>query len=606
MGGIFGVICSEKIGKGVVIEGLKRLIYRGYDGAGVAFLDPKGNIIVKKAPGHLDEAVKKAGLDETPSDIVLGHVRYASRGWPSYENTHPLLDCDGKIAVVGDGVIENYEDVKKELEKKGHKFSSRTDTEVFAHLLEELVYKDNKEPLIAMAEASRKLSGVYAIAALFSGRKKLYAVNMGQPIVIGLRNDGRCVYISSDIPSLYGFADEALILEEGMAAEVGLDEIKVIDISSFTEVGELKKKRVKYPIEVIDKAGFPHFMLKEIYEIPDAIIRTTYSLMEKYLRLASMIIYGAKNVYIIANGTSLHAGLVSSYYFADLAGINVNVVSAAEFPYYALENVSTGTVVIAISQSGETSDVIKSVKLAKQRGAVIVGVTNVVGSRLTLESNVYLPIGAGPEIAVPATKTFISTLTTMAILAGYTGLYTGTINYNEFQELIKDLREHAKKLRDEIKTYDKVAEEISSKLLGWHDLYVVSSGINYPVALEAALKLKETAMLHAEGVQLGELRHGPMVLVRENYPIIFIKPIEEAAIELYNRVAREALSKGALIVTVTQDGEGYGLLLKTKPTNRVLSPITSIIPLQLLAYHIGRKQGLPIDTPPGLAKAITT
>ncbi len=606
MGGIFGVICRELVGKGVVLEGLKRLIYRGYDGAGVAYLDEKGGIVVKKAPGHLDKIWEKIGLHDTPSPIVLGHVRYASRGWPAYENTHPLLDCSGKIAVVGDGVIENYEDVKKDLEKKGHRFTSRTDTEVFAHLLEELVFKENKEPLIAIAEASRKLDGVYAVVALFAGVKRFYAVNMGQPIVIGVRKDGNCVYVSSDIPSLHGFADEALILEEGMAAQIGLDNIKVIEVESLSEVTELKKKRVKYAVEVIDKAGFPHYMLKEVYEIPDAIIRTTYSLMEKYLRLASMIIYGAKNIYIIANGTSLHAGLVSSYYFADLAGVNVNVVSAAEFPYYALENVSTGTVVIAISQSGETSDVIKSVKLAKQRGAVIVGVTNVVGSRLTLESNVYLPIGAGPEIAVPATKTFVSTLTTMAILAGYTGLYTGTINQNELTELVNGLREHAKKLREEIKVYDEQAKEVASKLLGWRDLYVVSSGINYPVALEAALKLKEAAMLHAEGVQLGELRHGPMVLVKENYPIIFIKPVEEAAIELYNRVAKEALSKRALVVTVTQDGEGYGLLLRTMTTNRILSPITTIIPLQLLAYHLGEKQGLPIDTPPGLAKAITT
>lgn len=347
-------------------------------------------------------------------------------------------------------------------------------------------------------------------------------------------------------------------------------------------------------------------MLKEIFEIPEAMVRTTYSLMEKYLRLAAMIIYSAKNVYITANGTSLHAGLVASYYFTDLAGINVNVVSSAEFPYYALENISTGTVVITISQSGETSDVIKSVKLAKQRGAVIVGVTNVVGSRLTLESNIYLPIGAGPEIAVPATKTFVSTLVALAMLAGYTGLHTGVIESGDYRELVQSIREHADDVKRDLSTYADITKKISEKLYGWKDLYVASSGINYPIALEVALKLKEASIIHAEGVQLGELRHGPLVLIKKDYPVIIIKPIEESAKELYKKAAREVLSKEGLLITVTHDDEGYGELIRVRPTSRILSLMTTIVPLQLLAYNLGVKYGHPIDTPPGLAKAITT
>ncbi|MCD6488768.1 MAG: glutamine--fructose-6-phosphate transaminase (isomerizing) [Desulfurococcales archaeon] len=603
MGGIFGIICPHIIERGALVTGLKRLLYRGYDGAGLAFLDNNGSIVIRKYPGHLDEAVKHIDLENISSNIALGHVRYASRGWPSYENTHPLTDCGGNIAVVGDGVIENYEEVRRNLEKKGHRFQSRTDIEVFAHLMEE--YLKVMEPLNAIAYAVRSLKGVYAIALLIKGIPKLYAVNQGQPIVIGVGRE--CRLISSDIPSLYGFADESLVLNEGMAAEIGLDRIRIIDINSLAEVKEVLRKRVKYPIEVIEKAGYPHYMLKEIYEIPDAIIRTTYTLMEKYLRLAAMIVYGARNVYVIANGTSLHAGLVSAYYFAELAGISINVVSAAEFPYYALDNISTGTVVIAISQSGETSDVIRSVKLAKQHGAVIVGVTNVVGSRLTLESNVYLPVGAGPEIAVPATKTFTSTLTALAILAAYTGLYTGSFEATELEKLYSSIRDFAKRLSGKMEKIDKSVSEIVEKLTGWKDLYVVSSGINYPIALEAALKLKEAAMVHAEGLQLGELRHGPMVLVRDNYPVVFIKPIEETAIELYERVSQEALARGAMVVTVSEDGTGYGDVITTIPSgNRVLSPIASIIPLQLLAYRLGCRYNLPIDTPPGLAKAITT
>lgn len=605
MGGIFGCICKNTIKENTIIEGLKRLLYRGYDGAGVAFLSKEGKIIIRKAAGHLEQVARKVDLAHIPSKVALSHTRYASRGWPVDENTHPLTDCYNRVAVVGDGIIENFEEVREKLVEKGHKFKSRTDIEVFAHLLEETLR--NNEPLKALALASRKLRGIYSIAFLLEKKNKIYVLNKGQHIVIGVRGDKECVFISSDIPSLHGFADEALILEENMAAEVGLDGIRVINIESLAEVKEVRRKRVKYAIGVIDKAGYPHFMLKEIYEAPEAIIRTTATLMEKYLRLASMIIYGAKNVYIIGNGTSLYAGLVASYYFTDLANLNVNVVSAAEFPYYALENVSTGTVILAISQSGETRDVINSIKLAKQRGAVIVGVTNVVGSRLTLESNVYLPVGAGPEIAVPATKTFVSTLTTLAILAAYTGLYTGTVNSKAIPQLINELRGFAKELSAKMEIFNRRAREVANKLSKWNSLYVVSSGVNYPIALEAALKLKEAALIHAEGVQLGELRHGPMVLISNGYPIIFIKPFETPAIELYNRTVKEALNKGAFIITITHDGKGYGELIETiNVNNRILAPIASIIPLQLIAYRIGCIKNLPIDAPPGLAKAITT
>jgi len=608
VGGIFGIIYRDTVPKGALLEGLRRLLYRGYDGAGYAYLDKEGKLVIRKAPGHLEEVAKKIDFVNIPSDIVLGHTRYASRGWPVIENTHPLSDCKNKVAVVGDGFIENYEEVKKELSMRGHIFTSRTDMEIYAHIIEEAVEQGAENIVKQLITYSRILNGTFAIASLISGIKKLYVIHKGQPLVIGLKHGEDCVYLSSDIPSLYGFADEAIILNENSVAEIGLEEIRIYDIASGQQIplNQLMRKRVKYPVEVVGKAGYPHYMLKEIMEIPDAIIRTTYSIMEKYLRLASMIIYGAKNVYIIANGTSLHAGYVASYYFAEMAGLNVNVVSSAEFPYYALENVSTGTVLIAISQSGETSDVINSVKLAKQRGAVIVGVTNVVGSRLTLESNVYLPIGAGPEIAVPATKTFVSTLVAMAMLSGYTGLYSGNMSRNEYEELVKSIRNHAEVLRREISRYSEKAKLLSEKLYGWKDLYVVGSGINYPIALEAALKLKEASIIHSEGVQLGELRHGPMVLVKKNYPVIVIKPVEEQAVELYNKVAKEIISRQGLLITVSQDGQGYGEVINVISTPRVLSPMTTIIPLQLLAYHLGVRYRHPIDTPPGLAKAITT
>lgn len=602
LGGIFGVVCVSQIPAGVVREGLRRLTYRGYDGTGLAYLDEAGNIIVLKSPKSLNEASRDINLDNIPSSIVLGHVRYASRGRPVYENTHPLTDCENKIAVVGDGVIENFEEFKERLERGGHVFVSRTDTEVFAHLVEDLV-KGGSSLLEAVARATRELRGVYSIALLIRGIHKIYVVNNEQSIVVGKGDE--CYYVSSDMPSLYGFSEEALVLGDDTLAEIGTDVMRVFDVKTLSEVKELTRKRIKYSPGTFEKAGYPHYMLKEIYETPEALMKTTYTLMDKYLRLASMIIYGAKNVYVVGTGTSLHAGLVSAYYFSEISDVPVNVISAAEFPYYALDNVSTGTVIIAISQSGETSDVIKSIRLAKQRGAVIVGITNVIGSRLSLESNIYLPIGAGPEIAVPATKTFVSTLATLAILATYTGLHTGLTERRDLENLYDKLRNFAKELSSKLSVIDDNVSVIADKLVGWESLYVSSSGINYPIALEGALKLKETALIHAEGLQLGEVRHGPMVLVREGYPIILIKPVEEAALDLYNKVAKEALSKEAKVITVTHDGGGVGDLIEVPHVEKTISPITTAVALQLLSYRLGSKLKRPIDTPPGLVKALT-
>ena len=601
MGGIFGFVSKDKLPGKVLFEGLRRLIYRGYDGAGYAYLDDKGKLIVRKKAGHIERIWRDIGITEISSKVAIAHTRYASRGWPKDNNTHPLQDCKESLAIVVDGIIKDYEVLRDDLIREGHKFASTTDAEVLAHLLEPVSGKEKKiENIIGIG---RTVDGVYAFAVLFQGDNRLYVLTHGQPLVIGIGQRG--FFISSDIPSLHGFAAEAAVLGDNMAGVISQDEFKVYDILTGGEVKQLIRKRVKYPAGLWDKAGYPHYMLKEIYEIPHALRQTINGLMDKYLRLAAMIIQGAKNAYVIANGTSLHAGLVSLYYFADLAKIDLEVVSAAEFPYYGLEHVGTGTVIIAVSQSGETSDVIRSIKLAKQRGAVVVGVTNMVGSRLTLESNVYLPISAGPEIAVPATKTFTSTIATLLILAAYTGVHTGQIGQGDVRMIYGEIEELSRRLQHELSRIDRDAARIVDAHNNWDNIYVSSSGINYPVALEAALKLKEAAILHSEGIQLGELRHGPMVLVRPGFPVILIKPYEEQALELYDKVVREIKSKNANLLIVSMDDEGENIV-RTVPTIKYLAPIANIIPLQLLAYRIGVKLGRPIDTPPGLAKAVTT
>ncbi len=607
MGGIFGFICRDKIKSEILREGLKRLYYRGYDGLGIAYIDENNRLIVKKEPGHPDKAWEKLGIPEViPSNIVLGHVRYANRGWPNKNNTHPLLDCTGKIATVGDGALLNYEKHREILRSAGHKFVSTTDFEILPHYLEEYTRNNILEGLRNIANT---IKGIYAAVFLIEGHSEFYAIKHGQPLVIGTREDQSCIFVSSDLPSLYGFAEQAIVLDDNQIAIIRLNEILVINAETGEIVEELPRKRIKYQPGVVDKAGYPHFMLKEIYEIPYALRQTLITLLEKYLSLASMIIHGASNVFIIGNGTSLHAGYTSAYYFSDLAGVNVEVISAAEFPYYALGRVKTGTVIIAISQSGETSDVIYSIKQAKQRGAVILGITNVVGSQLTLESNVYLPIGAGPEIAVPATKTFTSTLATLLILAAYTGVYSGKLDRSDLGIIYDEVRTLSRKLQENIKRIDHEAKTIiDDNKINWSNIYVSSSGINYPIALEGALKLKETAIVHSEGLQLGELRHGPAVLIKHGFPVIIIEPYEKDARELHEKVVMEIKNKYGVIIEIASRYKEYynKNLIKSIETIKELSPISNIIPLQLLAYRLGVKLDRPIDTPPGLVKAVTT
>ncbi|MEM1639037.1 MAG: glutamine--fructose-6-phosphate transaminase (isomerizing) [Desulfurococcaceae archaeon] len=606
MGGIFGVICRDNIPAGVVFEGLRRLIYRGYDGAGLAILRNE-HIEIRKAAGHLLNISKQIDFINVNSPLAVGHTRYASRGWPVYENTHPLLDCSGRIAVVGDGIIENYEEVKLKLEKAGHVFKSRTDTEVAVHFFEEHLRKksDMIEALISLA---LELSGNYALVFMVAPEKKLYFVQHGQPIVIGMSPDKNCIYVSSDLPSLYGFADVAYIIDDNNVGAISLDTLEIYNASTGQklDLANIQSKRVKYMVEYVEKGGYPHFMIKEIHEVPDALINTTLAIMEKYLRLSSMIVHGARKVFIIGTGTSYHAALTATYYFSELAGVSVIPVSAAEFPYSMLENVETGTVIISISQSGETSDVINSVKLAKQRGAVIVGVTNNVGSRLALESNVYLPVGAGPELAVPATKTFTSTLTALLLLASYTGIFAGKRTMQDHKLLIEEIREFSRKIKEYIPMIEEKAVGISNSLKNATGVYVASSGITYPIAIEGALKLKEAALIHAEGYQLGELRHGPLSIVAPSYPVLVIEPFEEQAHPLFLKVLGELETRRANVISIESKLKTKYCSIELPRSSKYLYPISSSVALQLIAYYAGVAKGLPVDTPPGLAKTVTT
>ncbi|WP_449462360.1 glutamine--fructose-6-phosphate transaminase (isomerizing) [Tardisphaera miroshnichenkoae] len=582
MGGIFGYACRKPIDVYLVKQRVGKLTYRGYDGAGIAY-DSPDKLTVIKVTGNVNFA-DMLKENQASSDLALGHTRYASRGWPSLNNTHPMQDCSGSIAVVMDGIIDDYDVIKERLVREGHKFTSTTDAEVLPHLLEH-----QKDPLKGVLDIISSVKGMYAFAFVVHGEKKIYAASLGQPIVIGL---GDCNFVSSDASSLVGLSTKYAVLPENCAAVISADDVKAYDAHGNPVTLEFYDMKSVSPAS---KGGYDHYMLKEIHDIPSAMLSAASSLMDKYLELAGMIVHGAKNVYVIGNGTSLHAGLISSYYFSE-AGIDVKVVSAAEFPYYALNNVEVGSVIVAISQSGETSDVIRSVRLARQRGCAIIGITNTIGSRLTTNSSIYLPMTAGPELAVPATKTFVATLVVLRLLAAHAGRQGGVIGASEINEIANSIVNLSRLLSQKMPDLEAEGDNVAESLYGSSGVYVTSSGINFPLAMEGALKLKEAALVHAEGIQLGELLHGPIALASRGYPVVTIKPSEQEAEELYDKIKQAVGFRGGRVVELSS---AQGLMAP-----RDLSPIVNSIPLQFAAYKLGLKNGVPVDTPPGLAKAM--
>ncbi len=608
MGGIFGVLSlsNENIVEEIV-EGLKRLLHRGNDCTGVVVWR-NGSLEYRKDKGSVNEVYDRLRLNELKGMLGLGHTRFSTHGRPHHENAHPHLDCKDSIAVVGDGVIANYESLRDELIFRGHYFKSRCDFEVVPHLMEELVGKE-ENIVEAFRKVVKRLDGVFSIALTTSLEPSILVYTKIQPFYVGVSD--RAYYVSSTKSALKGFADKYIELADGEIAYITRNGVKVIKAETSEEV-----RKVEYTIDVPDelviKDGFPHYMLKEIYENPYAILRAALVLQQRYLSFAARLVTGANKIYIIANGTSLHAGMVAGYYLTELADVSPVILSAAEFPLYHVENVSPGTLVIAISQSGETSDVVKAVYEAKLRGATILAVTNNIDSRLAKLASLFLPIGAGPEISVPATKTFTSTLITLYMIALKAGEQLGKITGSEVREYVNEVRKLAFRLLEKIKFIDLKANEVADKVVGRiKSGYVLSRGINYPIALEGALKLKEAAYFHAEGMEAGEFRHGPITLVGEGLLTVFIMPAEPVAVKATYPLIKDAYERGASVIVVSGEDTRELIdipvdVLITPQVPRHLSPIANAIPLQLLAYRLGVKRNCPIDTPKKLVKAITS
>ncbi|ADM28620.1 sugar isomerase (SIS) [Ignisphaera aggregans DSM 17230] len=606
MGGIFGALSPKKSNViDVVISGLKRLEYRGFSGSGIAFLQDNDLVIYKDAV-RIDKLIELYRLDEVSSWIAIGQTRYATHGKPHKNNTEPHTDCKNSLAIVGDGAIENYEFLKDATIIRGHKVVSKCDFEIIVHMIEDELgrYRDIVRSINSVV---KDLEGFYTFALLLRDYNSIVLYTSLQPIFIGISKN---IYLfSSNKSSMYGIADRYIELG---ANELGIISENGVDVYSLSTQSRVVKEERNLDVDprFIDRGGFPHHMIREIYEIPFSLLRTISSVQDKYLSLSARFIIEARNVFIIGNGTSLHAGLVASYYLSELANVNPIVVSAAEFPLYYVDNIAPGSLVIAISQSGETGDVLQSVYEAKLRGATILGITNYIGSRLANLSNIYLPIGAGPEISIPATKTFTSTLMLLYMLALKASRYRGNIDESEYKDGIKYAKIMAQSLNEYMHRIDKDVAKVVKFISQCRSGYIVSRGITYPIALEGALKFKETAYVHAEGVEAGEFKHGPQSLLDENIFTIFIIPTEKIAIEPTYSLISMAKEYKTKTIVIGYEGDqkldelGDIPVIKLPAVKRHLTPIIATIPLQFLAYRLGIELGRPIDTPRYLSKTV--
>jgi glutamine---fructose-6-phosphate transaminase (isomerizing) len=612
MCGIIGYI-GEKPVVPVLIEGLRRLEYRGYDSAGVAVVNGTG-IELRRSAGklsNLEQAISQAPLT---GRYGLGHTRWATHGRPTEENAHPHRDCTGRIVVVHNGIIENYLELKQELQSKGHKFVTETDTEVVAHLVEQEWKDDGLE--CAVRRAMARLRGLFAIVLMSSDDdQKIVAVRNGPPVVVGL-GEGEC-FVASDIPAILQHTRNVVFLNDQEIAIATRDGVRFTDLSGHTI--EKKPQRVTWDPVQAEKAGYKHFMLKEIFEQPTAVRETILSRVSRdtglihleEMNLADDDFRRVDKVQLIACGTSWHAGLVGKFLIEQMAKVSAEVDYGSEFRYRS-PVINDKTLAVVITQSGETADTLAALREAKQRGAKSVAICNVVGSMATREAEGTIYTHAGPEIGVASTKAFTSQLVALHLLAMYMGQVRGTLSEEERRKHIDELLLLPKQL-EEILKRSKQVEELAGRFHNRSDFLYLGRGINYPIALEGALKLKEISYIHAEGYPAGEMKHGPIALIDEKMPVVAIAPADPVYEKMLGNI-QEAKARGGAVIAVTTAGDDTLWRLLDGNTDSIISvpamppeltPIGIVLPLQLLAYHIAVRRGCDVDQPRNLAKSVT-
>jgi len=618
MCGIVGYVGKKRVVP-VIIDGLRRLEYRGYDSAGIAVAGNGEGLQVRRAEGklrNLEEAVRLKPIDGT---YGIGHTRWATHGRPTEENAHPHRDCTGNIVVVHNGIVENYVSLKKQLIEDGHKFTTETDTEVIAHLVE----KHMKEGKTSLEEAVRRtvkqLTGVFAIAVISADEpNKIVAARNGPPAVIGLGNDE--YFVASDVPAILYHTRDLFFLGDGDLAVINPSGVKLTDFD-----GQAISRPVQHitwdPI-MAEKGGFKHFMLKEIFEQPRAVRDTTLgriSLDSGKVFLDEMDITEedfrtVEQVYVTACGTSWHAGLAGKFMIERLAKLPVEVDYASEFRYRDPLN-GPNDLTILITQSGETADTIAAMRESRAKGSKTLSICNVVGSMIARESSGTIYTHAGPEIGVASTKAFTAQLTALFLFAVYLGHVRGTITLDQSKVLLRELTLIPGKL-ESLLSGEEETEDLAKQYHRAHDFLFLGRGIHYPIALEGALKLKEISYIHAEGYPAGEMKHGPNALIDEDLPVVIIatRDLNDGGSVLrYEKTLsnlKEVKARSGTVIAVATEGdeeikEAADHVLYVPEAPELLAPILEIIPLQLLAYHIAVRRGCDVDQPRNLAKSVT-
>ncbi|BDD06327.1 glutamine--fructose-6-phosphate transaminase (isomerizing) [Aureibacter tunicatorum] len=611
MCGIVAYIGQRKASD-VIIKGLKRLEYRGYDSAGIA-LAQEGKINVFKKKGKVADLESFMEGKNYSGEIGIGHTRWATHGAPTDENAHPHYSQSGKLAIIHNGIIENYDSLKQDLLAKGHEFKSDTDTEVLIHFIEDI--KDNVG--CDLAEAVRlaltKVIGAYAIAIISEDEPNtMIAARKGSPLVVGVGKDE--FFLASDASPIIEYTNEVVYLNDLELAIIKDGELTIKAVES-DEVQTPYIQKLELELEAIEKGGFEHFMLKEIYEQDKTIrdcMRGRLNALEGQLVLGGIHNYqqniiNAERIIIIACGTSWHSGLVAEYMFEEFARIPVEVEYASEFRYRN-PVIKEGDVVIAISQSGETADTLAAMEMAKERGAIVLGICNVVGSSIARVSHEGVYTHAGPEIGVASTKAFTAQLIVLAMIALKLGRRRGTITEGRFRELLIELDQIPEKVKKSL-DLDEQTKEISAVFKDAKNFLYLGRGYNFPVALEGALKLKEISYIHAEGYPAAEMKHGPIALIDEDMPVVFIATRDSSYDKVVSNIQEVKARKGKVIAIVS---EGDSLIpgiadyvIEVPHTFEGFMPLVSVIPLQLLSYHIAVMRGCNVDQPRNLAKSVT-
>ena len=598
MCGIVGY-AGRRAAQPILLDCLKRLEYRGYDSAGIAVVgaDIQKGMQLFKSKGEI--AVLESSMPEMKGTVGIAHTRWATQGKPTTENAHPVTDCTNRLAVVHNGIISNFMEVKDGLLRAGHKFASETDTEVFAHLVEAELKDDLVE---AVRRAIGRVQGTYTFVVVSAGHEELVATRRESPLVVGLGEGEN--FLASDVTALLKYTNRVVYVQDGEVVRITRDSVSIIDEGG----AEVKREpqKITWSLEDAEKGGYPHFMLKEIFEQPEAIHDSLLGRIEAMEPEPFFQSNSFSNVKIVACGTSYHAGLVGKYIIEELARVPTTVQISSEYRYSPISRESP--LVVLITQSGETADTLGAAREARKRGNKTVAIANVVGSAITREVDHVMYTRAGPEIGVAATKTFVTQLVALYLLAMELGVQNRSLTAQARRSMTSVLRNLPRDVQDVLNKADEI-EALAKKYASARDMFFIGRGINYPIALEGALKTKEISYIHGEGFPAGELKHGPLALISKESPVVAVAVKDHTYEKMLGNIS-EVSARGSPVIAIGFEGdtelENFAdEVISIRQTPSMFSPVPVIVVLQLLAYYLAKERGCPIDKPRNIAKTVT-